>query len=151
MWHFVVLVLGALMLSGCGSPFSSAEQTSLAAARARWAARPFADYAFETEHACFCDPAELGPFRIEVQAGTISAVTRLTDGTTLAPTAFGRLYTIEQFFARIPTFAASDWVEDVEVSYAALGYPETIAVRAKRDVTDAGETYTLRAVAALAP
>lgn len=76
----VLLVLGALTLVGCGSPFSSAEQTTLAAARARWAARPFADYSFEFEAGCFCPPEETGPVHIEVRAGTITAITRVADG-----------------------------------------------------------------------
>jgi hypothetical protein len=140
----IVGLLLALALIGCSAPFGPDEARELASARARWAARTFADYTFDTEHGCFCAPEQIGPVRITVRQGVITDVTLLSSG---EPVAAENWYTIEQLFDRIPLAAQEDGVEDVTADYdPALGFPTNVGVRFDKDILDAGSSYTVSAV-----
>jgi uncharacterized protein DUF6174 len=137
-------LLLTLAVIGCSSPFGPDEARELASARARWEARTFPDYTFETEHGCFCAPEQIGPVRITVRQGAIAEVTLLATGESVAA---DNWYTIEQLFDRIPLAAKEDGVEDVTAAYdPALGFPTNVGVRFGSDVLDAGSSYTVSAV-----
>ena len=134
----------ALAGYGCTPPFTSSELSELGEARRKWEARSFTDYTFETRHGCFCLPEDVGPVRITVRQGVMTEVTMIETGEPVSP---DRWYTIEQFFDRIPGFAGSDDVDDVEVEYdPVLGYPASVSVRFEEGVLDAGSLFTITAV-----
>jgi hypothetical protein len=138
----LLLALGA---AACSSPFAPHELRVLAAARAQWGLRPFADYTFEARHGCFCLPEQVGPVQITVRQGAIESVTLLETGEPVTPTYW---FTIEDLYERIPTWAEYDGVEDVSVDYdPTLGFPTRVEVRFGEGVVDAGDTYTISNVA----
>jgi hypothetical protein len=134
----------SVAVAACSSPFEPDEARELAAARARWEERAFADYTFEAQHGCFCSPETIGPVRITVQQGAITSVTLLETGQPVDPALW---FTIEQLFDRIPAFAKEDGVDDVTAEYdATLGFPASVEVRFKKGIQDAGSSYSLSAV-----
>jgi hypothetical protein len=138
----LVLALGA---AACSSPFSPHEVRVLAAARAQWGQRPFADYTFEARRGCFCLPEQVGPVQITVRQGAIESVTLLETDEPVDPTYW---FTIEELFERIPSWAEYDGVEDVSVEYdPTLGFPSRVEVRPDEGIADAGETYIISNVA----
>lgn len=136
----------AVAAAACSSPFGPDEALVLAAARAQWGQRAFADYTFDARHDCsFCRPEEVGPVRITVQQGVITSITLLETGEAAEPASW---FTIEQLFERIPIWAKEDGVDDVTVEYdATLGFPASVEVRFEEGILDAGDTYTVSAVA----
>jgi Family of unknown function (DUF6174) len=135
----------AVAVAACSSPFDPSEVRSLANARAQWSQREFADYSFEARHDCFCTPEMVGPVRVTVRQGAIASVTLLETGAAVDP---AHWFTIEQLFERIPLWAKNDGVDDVTVNYdAILGFPSSVQVRYQEDHLDAGDTYTVSAVA----
>jgi hypothetical protein len=141
----VLAVALAVAAAGCSSPFGPDEARALAAARAQWGQRAFADYTFDVRHGCFCPPEQVGPVRITVRQGAIVSVTLLKTGEALEPASW---FTIEQLFERIPDWAKQDGVDDVTVEYdATLGFPASVEVRFEEGILDAGDNYTVSAVA----
>jgi protein-S-isoprenylcysteine O-methyltransferase Ste14 len=132
--------------SGCGTPFGPQEVLQLGASRAKWSARGFTDYVFDTEHRCtFCMPEETGPVRITVRNGAIASVILLETGASISPTPW---YTIERMYELIPSFGDLEFVDDVQVTYDhMLGYPNSILVRYPEGTLDAGDFYIIGSVA----
>lgn len=140
------LAIALAAATACSSPFDPDEARVLANARAQWRQRAFADYIFEARHSCFfCRPEELGPVRITVRQGAIESVILVETGEAVDP---GYWFTIEQLFERIPLWAKNDGVDDVTVTYdAALGFPASVGIRYEEGILDAGDSYTVSAVA----
>jgi hypothetical protein len=132
----LVLAFGA---AACSSPFNPHEARLLAAARAQWEQRPFANYTFEALHGCFCLPEQVGPVRITVREGAIVSVSLLETEEPVDP---AHWFTIEQLYERIPSWAKYDGVEEVSVEYdPILGFPSRVVVQADEGIADAGDTY----------
>jgi hypothetical protein len=140
----LLILVGAVGVAACSSPFGPDEARDLAAARARWDGRAFADYAFDAQHGCFCPPEEIGPVHITVQQGAIVSATLIQTGEAVDPASW---FTIDQLFDRIPAMAKEDGVDDVIVEYdGTLGFPTSVEVRFEEGILDAGSHYTVSAV-----
>jgi len=140
----VLVLAGAIGVAACSSPFGPDEARALAAARARWEGRAFADYTFDAQNGCFCPPEQVGPVRITVQQGAITGITLLETGEAVDPASW---FTIDQLFDRIPVLAKEDEVDDVVAEYdPTLGFPTSVEVRFEEGIQDAGSTYTVSGV-----
>lgn len=134
----------------CASPLSPGESRALDAAEARWAARPFPSYSFETRIGCFCPPLLNEWSRVEVVNGSVTRVVLLESGTEVSPEERMYFRTVEQVFDHIRQSSESDWVEDVVVRFdLELGYPTLIRFVPKDGILDAGSEHHLRNAAAL--
>jgi hypothetical protein len=139
-----IVLAGAVGVAACSSPFGADEARDLAAARAQWKGRAFADYTFDVRHGCFCPPEQVGPVRITVQQGAVVRATLIETGEAVDSASW---FTIDQLFDRIPLMAKEDGVDDVTVEYdATLGFPASVEVRFEKGILDAGSSYTVSAV-----
>jgi hypothetical protein len=143
--RFLLLGLSAAV-SACGeSPLSPTEFLRLADAEARWAARPFPDYAFEIRQACFCAPELTQWARVEVVGGQISRVVVLATGVELPPLERSYFPTVERVFSSIHSASDDDYLRDIRVEYDhQLGYPTRVDFVSKPEIADGGGTYYLR-------
>ncbi len=143
----------ALLAAGCGERDTGGallgpqDIAALAAAEDHWAARPFADYVFETRRVCFC-PFEMTQWtRVTVRSGAVARAERVADGTVLPPDQHQVWWTIEDLFEEIRHAAASEFYRDIVVSYDPdLGFPVRIELLEKPIVADAEATIDVRAV-----
>ena len=144
------LAIGSALLSACSSPLSPKEVLELADAEARWAARPFADYTFETSSSCFCDPEISQWARVEVTAGGVTRVVLLASGTEVAPDRRQYFSTVERLFTRIRQGQHDSYLADISAEYdPQLGYPTLIRFVPEPNVLDGGSVHYARNVAPL--
>lgn len=91
--------LAAISLAACTSPLSPSELRALIEAEARWAARGFQDYAFETRTICGeCAGIVMNWARVEVAGGSVNRVVLLASGTEVSPEERGYFATVEDRF-----------------------------------------------------
>jgi hypothetical protein len=136
----LVLVL-AVGVAACSSPFGPDEARLLASSRAQWSDRAFPDYTFDVRHGCFCTPEQTGPVRVIVRQGSIESVTLLETGEAADPAEW---FTLEQLFDRIPVWAKNEGVDDVTVDYdPTLGFPSSVEIKYEQGILDAGDVYTV--------
>jgi hypothetical protein len=145
----IVLALCATTLIAIGcvgrSPFGPDERRELAEAERRWSQLGFSDYSFEFRMGCFCGPSETEWSVVEVRAGEIIAVRRLT-GEDIPPSEWGTRLTVDQLFERARTYRP-EWLEDVAAAFHPdWGYPVEISFTSKPQIADAGLTYYARNV-----
>jgi len=148
----IAMSICVVAVSGCDSDiFSPGDIRELASARARWAARPFADYSYEIRTFCFCPP-EVGQWtRVSVRNGAVSAVEAVDANPQFPITLLNYWNPIDTLFANLDrAMSQSDlggYYAAIEVDYdVALGYPKFIEYRAKPTVADAGATIEVRNV-----
>lgn len=145
-----VTVLAFALLGACSSPLSPREVLALADAEQRWAARPFADYTFETSSSCFCDPEFSQWARVEVTTGVVTRVVLLASGAEVAPDRRGYFGTVESLFARIRRGQHDSYTADISAEYdPQLGYPTFIRFVAEPHIADGGSAHYARNVAPL--
>jgi len=121
---------------GCSSPTSPVDEKALGRAEARWAARAFNSYTYETVTSCGeCAPDVARPTRVEVRGGKVSAAIVVANDSLLPTvTAFT---TVDGLFAQIRGYTRDPWVKEVRVTYdPLLGYPTSIDVFAKAGIAD---------------
>jgi hypothetical protein len=134
----------------CASPLSPGELRALDEAEARWAARPFQSYSFETRIYCFCPPILNEWSRVEVVNGSVTRVVLLESGTEVSPAERVSFRTMEQVFDDIREASRHEWVKDVVVRFdLELGYPTLIRFVPEEGILDAGSEHHLRSAAAL--
>ncbi|MEX2109531.1 MAG: DUF6174 domain-containing protein [Gemmatimonadaceae bacterium] len=134
----------------CASPLSPGESRALDEAQARWAARTFQSYSFETRIGCFCPPILNEWSRVEVVNGSVTRVVLLESGTEVSPEERVYFRTVEQVFDDIRAASRHEWVKDVVVRFdPELGYPTLIRLVPEEGILDAGSEQHLRNAAAL--
>ena len=122
----------------------------LADAETRWAARPFADYTFETSASCFCDPEISQWARVEVTAGVVTRVVLLASGNEVASDRRQYFSTVESLFTRIRQGQQDSYLADISAEYdPQLGYPTFIRLVAEPNIADGGSAHYARNVAPL--
>lgn len=143
--RLLVLALSAAAAACAESPLSPIESIRLAEAEARWAARPFPDYSFETRHACFC-PFEMTQWaRVEVVGGQVSRVVVLATGAELPPLQRSYFKTVEGVFASIHSAQDDDYLQDIRFEFdPQLGYPTQVDFVSQPTIADGGASYFLR-------
>lgn len=139
-------------VSACDSDiFGPGDFRALASARARWVARPFADYSYEIRTFCFCPP-EIGQWaRVSVRSGAVVAVVAVEANPQFPITTLTYWHPIDTLFANLrQAMSQGDlggYYAAIDVEYdAELGYPKFIEYRAKPTVADAGATIEVRNV-----
>ena len=142
-------------VSACDSDiFGPDDFRELARAKARWEARPFADYSYEIRTSCFCPP-EVGQWtRVSVRNGAVSAVEAVDANPQFPITLLTYWSPIDTLFANLDhAMSQSDlggYYAAIEVDYDVdLGYPTYIQYRAKPNIADAGATIEVRNVSPL--
>lgn len=139
------IVLTAVLLStACSSVLSPAEVLALRDAEARWAARPFQSYTYETIVSCFCPPVMSQWARVAVTGNLVTGAVLVANDSAVAADELASFPTIDELFASIRGYQESDWAKDVIVTYdRQYGHPTEISVYPKPGILDAGSTrYT---------
>lgn len=143
-------VSGLAALLACATPLAPAELRDLARAEARWAARSFTDYSFETRSACFCPPPATEWARVEVRTGIVTRVVMVETGADVPPEQLAWFPTVEDVFETIHNARQVSGVKDVEVAYDShLGYPTMVNFIPDENIADVGLTRFARNAAPL--
>lgn len=150
------LILIALVVGSCSSPtglLSSSELRELDAAEARWRARGFADYTYETRTSCFC-PAEINQWtRVHVRGGVVTRAERLEVDPPVDATNLSYWQPIDSAFSRLreaARTASSNVFSDIKVEFdSTLGFPTRVEFVERPTVADAASTTERRNVRAL--
>jgi hypothetical protein len=128
--------------------------TRLAQARARWDARPFADYSYEIRKLCFC-PVEITRWtRVSVRNGVV------VDAEPVEPDPGAPITTLSwwtpmdslfaDLFRKMTEASSRSYLESIDVEYdSELGFPTSIEYRAKPTIADGGSSVTVRNVRSL--
>lgn len=151
-----VLGAGIVVAAACNGsdivgPYDLAR---LAQARARWDARPFADYSYEIRRLCFC-PVEITRWtRVSVRNGVVVDADPVEPDAGVPITTLSWWTPIDSLFAdlfRAMTEPSSrSYLESIEVEYHPdLGYPTSIEYLAKPTVADGGSSTSVRNVVPL--
>ena len=148
----IAMSVGIVAISACDSDiFGPDDFRELSSARARWEARPFADYSYEIRTFCFCPP-EIGQWtRVSVRNGAVSAVEAVEANPQFPITTQTYWAPIDTLFATLNRAMSQGDLggnyASIDVEYdAVLGYPKFIEYRAKPNVADAGATIEVRSV-----
>lgn len=123
----------------------------LAEARARWNARPFADYSFEIRTLCFCPPEMARWTRVSVRNGIVVDADAVEPDPNFPITTLRYWQSIDSLFSDLHRVMSTGSFEslyaDIEVEYdRQLGYPTLIEYIEKPTVADAAAIITLRKV-----
>lgn len=138
--------------SGCESPtgpVSRGEIRALNRAEARWKARPFIDYVYETQTSCFCPP-ELNQWtRVTVRGGVVVGAEFVEPRPDIQITTLSAWASIDTVFVRLRQRLASPALEEVYAEFEAdydpqLGFPTRIEFRERPNVNDATTVQHIR-------
>lgn len=145
----------ALILAACActdhNPLSPAELNALAAAEAKWTARPFADYQYEMIQLCFC-PTELNRWtRVSVRNGHVVAAQAVETDSIIPVERLSMWQPIDSLFSRLRSAAGDPSVReiysDILVEFdPTLGFPTRVEWKENPGIADAAMTYQLRNV-----
>src|SRR2546425_12404295 len=139
--HTRVPLIGVLscLLAACSSPLSSREVLALGKAKARWAARPFQAYNYESAISCGLCPRIVQQWaRVAVSNEQVVGVVLVANDSALSPPDWTSFTTVDGLFARIERYQHDDWVRDVIVEFdPQFGYPTRISTFAKPGIQDA--------------
>ena len=135
------LFLCAPLLTGCFlDDIFGAGRSEFGENRDRWLEEGYASYTYRVDRSCFCFNAGLAD--IEVNRGTIVAVTRVDDGSAVAAEFFEIYDTVEDLFDTIEN-AIEGNAERLEVTYDPdLGFPTSIVLDYSSNVADDEFTFT---------
>ncbi len=140
-----IILVAAILISGCSSPLGPDELRDLAAAERRWVTYGYTNYSYETRILCFCPPELNEWVVVQVQGATITSMKSLSGGD-VPRSSWNERLTIEQLFRRISSYRP-EWVHDVEAQYdSLLGYPTIVSLAGKPGVVDIGMSYHVRNV-----
>ena len=151
-----VAPMAAVLLAAC--EFSSIVDVSdfrqVAAAEARWKARPFADYSYEVRVLCFCPPEITEWTRVTVRGGVVTAAVAVDPDPNCPIENIRYWVPIDSLFADLRLTmtdrALRTYLEAIVVEYdPELGFPTRIEYRAKANVIDGGSQFLLRNVVPL--
>lgn len=145
----ITAALGAAV--ACNDVVGPGDVRELAQARAKWEARPFADYTYEIRTLCFCPPEINQWTRVSVRDGVvIDAQPVETDP--VFPVSGSYWQPIDSLFVNIHRRITEhgSYLEAVIVEYdSQLGYPKDIEYRYKPNIADAGAIIHVRNVVPL--
>jgi uncharacterized protein DUF6174 len=122
-----------------------------AAAQAKWEARPFADYSFETRTSCFCPPEINRWTRVSVRSGVVVSA-EAVDPDPNYPITGSYWQPIDAVFADLHgrMTEQDSYLAEIAVEYdSQLGYPRSIHYRAKPNIADGGAVIEIRNVVPL--
>ena len=140
--HRVLLVVVALLSSGCVSVVSPGEAEQLRAAERRWEAANIRNYSYQMRTSCFCGTEVIDWAVVEVRNGEVISAKSI-DGTPLSGVALTSRLTVEELFERAR--ARHDWLGNIDFEFdETLGYPLSVRHVAKRNIADADATYEAR-------
>lgn len=147
------VVSGALVAAGCNSSrvVGLTDFARFAEARARWDARPFADYSYEVRTLCFC-PTEINRWtRVSVRNGVVVDADPVEPDPGSPVTTLAYWHPIDTLFENLhramSESGSQSYLEAIVVDYdPGLGYPTRIEYRAKSNIADGGSTLSLRNV-----
>ena len=151
--HMVVTIAAALTLAAC--EFSSIVDANdlrlVAAAEARWKARPFADYSYEVRVLCFCPPEITEWTRVTVRGGVVTSAEAVEPDPSFPISTLRYWVPIDSLFVDLRLTmtdrALRTYLDAIVVDYdPELGYPTNIEYRAKTNVLDGGSQFLLRNV-----
>jgi hypothetical protein len=126
------------------------EASEFARAEARWRAEGPPSYRYELRISCFCPPDHNEWHQVRVLDDAIVAVTNVEHQEAIAADRWDEWYTIDQIFARIAQFMASDIHDRVEATYhPTLGFPQEANLVAREEIADAGVLFRIRSFAAI--
>lgn len=132
-----LIIAAALPALTCSDALGPATR-ALEAAEARWADAGYTTYAFTTSRECECPANTIGPMRISVTNGDVTAVTELSSGDPLDPNEW---FTINDLFSLIH-IELERLPSKLEVTYdPVLGFPSEVAY-GNREV-DAGAVISV--------
>lgn len=144
----LTIAIASGVSGACSTPLSPSEWLALRDAEARWTARPFEAYTFETRASCFCDPITLQWARLEVSNDSVTRVVLVDTGEEIGPPQQSHFPSVERLFALIRSAQAEDGVKDIIVEYdPALGYPTFIRIVPEDGVMDGGSEHFARNLA----
>jgi hypothetical protein len=160
MRRLVILIGVTLAACHLGEPFAnpdplSYEETVLTLqAEARWKARPFPDYSYETRTLCFCPPEIARWTRVFVRGGAVVAVEAVEPDPNAPVGLIAYFDPIDTLFATLKRSIGSAEARlayaDITVEFdPVLGYPTTIHYQSKPEIADGGATYMVRNVRSL--
>lgn len=148
-----VLSAAVLIAAACnGSDIDGPSDLGrLSAARARWDARPFADYSYEIRTTCFC-PVEITRWtRVSVRNGVVVDAVPVEPDPGSPITTLALWHPIDTVFANLhramSELGPQSYLDAIVVDYdSELGYPTSIEYRAKLNIADGGSSLSLRNV-----
>jgi len=146
-----VLSVGVLIAAACNSSdiVGPHDFARLSQARARWDARPFADYSYETRKLCFC-PVEITRWtRVSVRNGVVVAAEPVEADPGVPIMTLSWWTTIDSLFDDLfrNMTETSSYLESIEAEYdPKLGFPTSIEYRAKSNIADGGSSISVRNV-----
>jgi len=144
----LALAIASGVSGACSTPLSPSELLALRDAEARWAARPFDAYTFETRAGCFCDPITLQWARVEVSNDSVTRVVLVDSGEEVGQPQRSYFRSVERLFALIRSAQGGDGVKDIIVEYdPELGYPTFIRIVPDDHVLDGGSEHFARSLA----
>jgi hypothetical protein len=121
----------------------------LARAQARWDARPFADYSYETRRLCFC-PVEITRWtRVSVRNGVVVAADPVEPDPGVPIMTLSWWTTIDSLFDDLfrSMTESSSYLESIEAEYdPELGFPTSIEYTAKSNIADGSSSISVRNV-----
>ena len=156
--HFLrtlIVMVGAAATFACNGDIVGPQDFALLAqARARWAARPFADYSYEIRTFCFCPPEVNRWTRVTVRSGVVVDAQAVQPDPNFPIETIQWWYPIDTLFVNLERSMRepelTGYLASIEAEYdPVLGYPTFIEYRAKPTVADGGSTINVRNVAPL--
>ena len=148
-------VLAATLVAGVACSADSVvgpgDLQRFAQAKARWDARPFADYSYEIRTFCFCPPEVNRWTRVTVRSGAVTDAQPVETDPQFPITSLSLWQPIDSLFVSLAnhmtTPTSQSPYEAIIVQYdAQLGFPTSIVYREKPNVADAGAEITVRNV-----
>ena len=151
-----VIVIAVLATAACYSDsiVGPGDLQRFAQAKAKWDARPFADYSFEIRTFCFCPPEVNQWTRVTVRGGVVTDARAVDTDTPFPMTSSWLWQPIDGLFDglhnQMTTPVGQSPYQSITVQYdEQLGYPTSIVYREKPTVADAGAEITVRNVVPL--
>ena len=144
---------GVLVVAGCNSSsvVGLRDFARFAEARARWDARPFADYSYEIRTFCFCPPEINRWTRVSVRNGVVVDAVPVEPDPGSPITTLALWHPIDTLFESLrramSESGSQSYLEAIVVDYdSELGYPTSIEYRAKSNIADGSSSLSLRNV-----
>ena len=144
---------GAVLVAGCNSSsvVGLRDFARFAEARARWDARPFADYSYEVRTLCFCPPEMSRWTRVSVRNGVVVDAVPVEPDPGSPITTLALWHPIDTLFENLhramSESGSQSYLDAIVVDYdPELGYPTSIEYRTRSNVADGGSSRSLRNV-----
>lgn len=145
---FTILGLaGAMSCSASSDPLSPDERRNLDRAEAKWTARAFVDYTFETRVVCFCAPQVTQWTRVTVEGGKVTAAVPADQDTLYTPPMLELWQPVDSLFSMIRSALRDGdaYLKAIDVMFdEEWGYPTRVSFISKPEIQDGGSTHYVR-------